>query len=186
MAAPRNVGREILLSLLAACVLGIGFTVYVLSSMPKLSPPVLTTPNAPASPQPGEPAPKAAQTPPELVQAQTVVESFAAALASKRYADAYALMAAPYRTTRTLDVFTQTCTASPMLSTTQRGVVLGTTRSMLGSGTPGPYTEKARGLLVTGAGAIEANYTLLVDGQDARILVLSLADVTVLDGVSAR
>jgi hypothetical protein len=186
MPSPRNVGREILFSLLAAGVLGIAFTVYVLSSMPKLTPPVLTTPSEPAPPQNGQPAPKAPQTPPELVQAKAVVESFATALASKRYADAYALMAAPYRATRTLDAFTQTCVASPLLATTQRAAVIGTSRSMLGSGTPGPYTEKARGLLMTGAGVIEASYTLLVDGQDARILVLSLAGVPVLDGVSVR
>jgi hypothetical protein len=158
----------------------------MLSPAPRPSAPVLVSSGEPAAGSGEVPAPKAPQTPPELVQAQTVIEPFAAALAGKHYEIAYGLMAAPYRATHTLEAFTQTCTSSPLLSTVQRAAVLGTGRSMLGSGTPGPYSEQARGLLMTGSGAIEARYTLLVNGKDARILVLSLGGVPVLDGVSAH
>lgn len=186
MASPRNAGREILLSLLAASVFAVAFGAYMLSSAPRPSGPVLAAPAEPPAGSAGVAAPRAPQTPPELVQAQTVIEPFALALASQRYEDAYALMAAPYRAAHSLDAFKQSCQRSSLLSTVQRAVVLGTSRSMLGSGTPGPYSEQARGVLMTGAGAIEARYTLLVDGKDARILVLSLAGVPVLDGVSKQ
>jgi len=47
-----------------------------------------------------------------------------------------------------------------------------------------PATVRGQGVLVTAAGSIDAAVTLLVEHGDARILVLTLGGIPVLDGVS--
>lgn len=182
MGKQRNVGREIALSLGAAVVLGGGFALYLLKTIPSRE--ELSAGMSPGSASSTLPAP-----PDDLVLANAVFEGFGAELASKRYDAAYARMAAPYRSSFSLEAFRASCERSPFLAGVQRAGLLKTTRMVLadpqGSAAPAsPFTVKGQGVLASAAGSIDASVTLLVERGEARILVLSLGGIPVLDGVS--
>jgi hypothetical protein len=178
MAKPRNVQREILLSLGAAVVLGGGFAAYMIDAV---SPPE----EARARPSTSAPPPAPSRpTSDELAVASELFGRFVAHLAARRHDDAYALMALPYRSMVPAAEFRLACERSAFLASAQRGVLQSTRRLVAPGGPKGPYTTQAQGMLVSSAGSIDANVTLLVERGEPSILVLSLAGVPVLDGVS--
>jgi hypothetical protein len=174
MARSQNAGRDILLSLAAAAVLGAGIAAYVMHSMPSRD--ALKTSYI-------EPKNGAPQGPDDLELARDVMTRFTAALAAKRFEDAYALMAEPYRARASLDAFRASCAASPFLAQAERATVFSTRRMLPGGAVQQPYSVQGTGVITGHAGSINAKITLLVSSGDARILVLALAGVPVLDGV---
>jgi hypothetical protein len=176
MARSQNVGRDILLSLAVAVVLGGGIAAYVIHSMPSQRD--LETSYI-------EPKGPASKSPDDLELARALMTRFVAALATKRFDDAYALMAEPYRAHASLEVFRASCAASPFLAQAERATVFSTRRMLPGGAAQAPYTVDGTGVITGHAGSINARITLLVSGGDAGILVLVLAGVPVLNGVTA-
>lgn len=176
MARSQNAGRDILLSLAAAAVLAAGIAAYVMHSMPSRD--ELKTSYI-------EPKNHAPQAPDDLDRARDVMTRFTAALAARRFEDAYALMAEPYRAAASLDAFRASCAASPFLAQAERATVFSTRRMLPGGAAAEPYTVQGTGVITGHAGSINAKITLLVSDGDARILVLVLAGVPVLNGVTA-
>lgn len=177
MADSQNVRRDLLLSLVAAAVLAAGIAAYVMRSMPSRQ--ELQTSYI-------EPKSDAPRTTDDLELARGVMTRFTNALAAKRFEDAYALMAEPYRASASLDAFRASCAASPFLSQAERATVFSTRRMLAGGADQEPYTVQGTGLITGHAGSINAKITLLVSGGDARILVLTLAGVPVLNGVTGQ
>lgn len=178
MTKSANVTRDILLSLGAAVLFGGGLTAYLLNTIPSREELASHSSLRPSSMD---------KRPDTLAVAGALMNRFAAQLAAKRYADAYALMAPPYRNAVALEAFTQTCERSAFLAGARRAEVL-STRQMSAAGAPAdaPFTLQARGLLIGTAGSIDMGATLLVERGVPAILVLMLAGVPVLDGVSPR
>lgn len=124
-----------------------------------------------------------------LNRAALVASSFVAHVGAGRFADAYALLATPYREAVSLSAFEKACRASPMLASA-RSVTLTKLRQQSAGAAA---TLEASGVLDAGAGAVPVGFVFLVeagDGKDPRgalrILVLSLAGVPVLQGVAPR
>jgi hypothetical protein len=173
MAKPRNIGREILLSLTAAGVLGYLLYAYLDSSMPKPQSPLLAS--------------SAAQGPDDLQLARAVTSDFIAALHAGRHAAAYALMASAYRERFSTREFREQCAASPFLATAERALLSRTRRVVPPGGDARTASMQGMGVLASGANSIEANFTLLPEANgQLRIIVLAIAGVVVLDGVSGR
>lgn len=175
MARTQNVKRDILLSLAVAVVLGAGIAAYVMRSMPSKRD--LETSYI-------EPNGGAAQAPDDLELARALMTKFVDALAAKHFEDAYALMAEPYREHASLDAFRASVAASPFLAQAERATVFSTRRMLPGGAVQAPYTVEGTGVITGHAGSINARITLLVSGGDARIFVLALAGVPVLNGVT--
>jgi hypothetical protein len=124
-----------------------------------------------------------------LERAAAVASSFVGHVGAGRFADAYPLLAAPYRNTVSLAAFEQACRASPILAGA-RTVTLNRLRQQ-SAGTAA--TLEAMGVLDSAAGAVPVGFVFLTEGAagapDARalrILVVSLAGVPVLQGVTPR
>jgi len=98
------------------------------------------------------------------------------------FADAYALLAAPYRDAVTLAAFTKACQASPILAEA-RAVTLNRLRQQT-VGTAA--TVEGSGVLDSRSGGVPIAFVFLQEGGNLRILVVSLAGVPVLQGVAAR
>jgi hypothetical protein len=177
MAKQRNVGREILLSLTAAAIFGGAFYVYLDSSMPKPSDPA----HSPLL------ASSAAQGPDDLQLASAVTSRFIAELHTGHPEAAYALMASAYRERFSAQKFRAQCGASPFLASADRAVLSRTRRVVPPGGAAQSTSLHGLGLLASGTHSIEADFTLLPDADaELRIVVLSIAGVVVLDGVSGR
>ena len=114
--------------------------------------------------------------------AAAVARPFVAHVGAGEFAQAYALLAAPYRNAVTLAAFTKACRASPIL-TAGRSVTLNRLRQQT-AGTAA--TVEASGVLDSGAGAVPIAFVFLQEAGQLRILVVSLAGVPVLQGVAAR
>src|ERR1041385_6865395 len=108
-----------------------------------------------------------------LDTAATVASPFVAHVGAGRYAEAYALLAAPYRGAVTLAEFSKSCRASPLLSGA-RAVTLNRLRQQ-SAGTAS--TVEASGVLDSGAGAVPIGFVFLPESGKLRILVVSLAGV---------
>jgi hypothetical protein len=120
--------------------------------------------------------------PSALDKAAAVVTPFIAHVGAGRFAEAHALLAAPTRGAVTVAAFAQTCRASPILAAA-RGVTLNRLRQQsAGAAT----TFEASGVIDSGAGAVPIGFVLLQEPEGLRILVVSLANVPVLQGVTAR
>lgn len=118
---------------------------------------------------------------PSLLDAAAAVASpFVAHVGAGRYADAHALLAAPYRGAVTPAVFAKDCKASPILSSA-RSVTLNHLRQQ-SAGTAAAV--EASGVLDSGAGAVPIGFVFLQEAGRLRILVVSLAGVPVLQGVA--
>jgi hypothetical protein len=115
-----------------------------------------------------------------LEAAAAVATPFIAHVGAGRFADAYALLAAPYRNAVTLAEFSKSCRASPIL-TAARSVRLSRLRQE-SAGTAA--TVEGSGVLDSGAGAVPIGFVFLDDDGHLRILVVSLAGVPVLQGVA--
>jgi hypothetical protein len=120
---------------------------------------------------------------PSMLEAAAAVASpFIAHVGAGRYADAYALLAAPYRNAVTLDAFTKACRGSPLLAAA-RSVSLNRLRQTSAGASA---TIEATGVLDGAAGAVPIGFVFLPEGGRLRILVVSLAGVPVLQGVASR
>jgi hypothetical protein len=120
---------------------------------------------------------------PSMLEAAAAVASpFIAHVGAGRYADAYALLAAPYRDAVTLEAFTKACRGSPLLAAA-RSVSLNRLRQTSAGASA---TIEASGVLDSAAGAVPIGFVFLPEGGRLRILVVSLAGVPVLQGVASR
>jgi len=126
-----------------------------------------------------------------LDRAAVVASSFVGHLGSGRFADAYALLAAPYRGAVSLPAFEKACRASPILMSA-RAVTLNRLRQQSAGASA---SIEASGVLDSGSGAVPVGFVFLAeapsgDAKDPRgalrILVVSLAGVPVLQGVAPR
>jgi hypothetical protein len=122
------------------------------------------------------------QGPSLLDEAAAVASPFVADVGAGRFADAHALLAAPYRAAVTPAALANACRASPILSGA-RAVTLNRLRQQA-AGTAA--TVEASGVLDSGAGAVPVGFVFLKESGRLRILVLSLAGVPVLQGVASR
>jgi len=117
-----------------------------------------------------------------LDAAAAVASPFVAHVGRGEFADAYALLAAPYRDAVTLAAFTKACQASPILAEA-RAVTLNRLRQQT-VGTAA--TVEGSGVLDSRSGGVPIAFVFLQEGGNLRILVVSLAGVPVLQGVAAR
>jgi len=117
-----------------------------------------------------------------LNKAAAVAAPFIAHVGAGRFAEAHALLAAPYRNAVPLDAFAKACRASPILAAA-RAVRLSRLRQE-SAGTAA--TIEASGVLDSGAGAVPISFVMLPEAEGLRILVVSLANVPVLQGVAPR
>jgi len=120
---------------------------------------------------------------PSMLDAAAAVASpFVAQVGAGRFDDAYALLAAPYRSAVTADAFAKACRGSPLLAGA-RSVTLNRLRQQsAGAGA----TIEASGVLDSSAGAVPIAFVFLQEAGRPRILVVSLAGVPVLQGVTPR
>jgi hypothetical protein len=81
-----------------------------------------------------------------------------------------------------LDAFAKACRASPILAAA-RAVTLNRLRQQ-SAGTAASI--EANGVLDSGAGAVPIGFVMLPEAEGLRILVVSLANVPVLQGVAPR
>ena len=120
---------------------------------------------------------------PSLLQtAANVASPFVAHVGAGRFADAYALLAAPYQRAVKLSDFAQACRASPILAGA-RSVTLSRLRQQNAGGAT---SIEASGVLDSAAGAVPIGFVFLQEQGHLRILVVSLAGVPVLQGVTPR
>ena len=117
-----------------------------------------------------------------LDAAAAVAVPFVAEVGSGRFADAYQLMAAPYRNAVTPAAFEKACRASPLL-VGARSVTLNRLRQQNAGAAA---TVEAMGVLDSRAGAVPIGFVFLQESGRLRILVVSLAGVPVLQGVTPR
>jgi len=117
-----------------------------------------------------------------LDAAAAVAQPFVARVGAGQFAEAHALLAAPYRDTVTIAAFTKACRASPILAGA-RAVTLNRLRQQT-AGTAA--TVEASGVLDSRAGAVPIGFVFLQEAGKLRILVVSLAGVPVLQGVGGR
>jgi hypothetical protein len=118
---------------------------------------------------------------PSMLEAAAAVASpFVAHVGAGRFAEAYALLAAPYRRAVPLAAFSKACRASPILAAA-RSVTLNRLRQQ-SAGTAA--TVEASGVLDSGAGAVPIGFVFVQEEGRLRILVVSLANVPVLQGIA--
>lgn len=117
-----------------------------------------------------------------LEAAAAVAVPFVAKVGAGRFADAYPLMATPYRSAVSLSAFEKASRASPVLAGA-RSVALNRLRQQ-NAGTAA--TVEAMGVLDSSAGAVPIRFVFVQEGGQLRILVVSLAGVPVLQGVTPQ
>jgi hypothetical protein len=122
------------------------------------------------------------RSPPLLDKAAAVTSAFIADVGAGRFVEAYALLAAPYRSNATVAQFAKAVRASPILAAA-RSVTLNRLRQQSAGAAA---TIEASGVLDSGAGAVPVGFVLLQEPDGLRILVVSLANVPVLQGVAPR
>jgi hypothetical protein len=118
---------------------------------------------------------------PSMLDAAAVVAtSFAHHVGAGRFAPAYPLFSAPYRSAVSPAAFAKACQASPFLAGARAVTLNQLRRQSVGNAA----TIEASGLLDSGAGAVAISFVFLEEQGGLRILVLSLAGVPVLQGVA--
>ena len=165
--------RDVVLSLVAAGVFGALLTAYILKSVKLPEGPVLvaTSDSAPRGPD-------------TLEIAQRVASAFVEALHAGDAADAYALMARPYRESATLAAF-QHAWRTPLLAS-PRAVKLTRAKEsamQVDGKLLRTATFTATGVLVTAAGALDVSFTFLRDADDAHVLAVFVAGVPIIQGM---
>jgi hypothetical protein len=115
-----------------------------------------------------------------LDRAAAVAAPFIAEIGAGRFADAYARLAAPYRAAVSLAAFADACQASPIL-TGARQVTLRRLRTQSGGGVA---TLEADGVLDSTAGVVPISFVFLQEPAGPGVVVVSLAGVPVLQGVT--
>lgn len=117
-----------------------------------------------------------------LDAAAAVAVPFVAHVGAGRFNEAYQLLAAPYRSAVTPAAFEKACRESALLAGA-RSVTLNRLRQQ-NAGTAA--TVEAMGVLDSRAGAVPIGFVFLQESGRLRILVVSLAGVPVLQGVTPR
>ncbi len=188
-------GRYIVVSLVVSAVFVIGLNIYLRRSFTSAREEALARPGPVEDLKQGGGLAR-------LAAASTVASNFAADIGAGHFAEAYGLLATPYRNTTSLDQFAKACQASPFLKGA-RGLTLrqlretsaGAASGPLAAETPGgaldraatsgPVAVQGTGLLDSSAGPVPAQLVFLQESGQPRILVLSLAGVPVLQGIAA-
>ena len=104
--------------------------------------------------------------------------AFVAALAEGRTADAYALMAAPYRGAMNETKFAQACRSSPFLSTVKSVAIYQVRETVAPGGQIGAIT--ATGVLTSSVGAVPVRLGFLGESGRLGILSVVVADAPIL------
>jgi hypothetical protein len=117
---------------------------------------------------------------PSLDRAAAVAGPFVAHVGAGEFAEAHALLAAPYRQAVSVAAFAKSCRAIAILA----GARWVTLRQLRRQNVGGASTLEASGLLDSSAGAVPAGFVFLEEAAGPRILVVSLAGVPVLQGVA--
>ncbi len=162
-------------SIVLSIAFAIGIYLFVDSQIKSSREAALKTVNA-------EAALKEKRGPSMLDAAAAVAVPFVAEVGSGRFANAYQLLAAPYRNAVTPAAFEKACRGSPLL-VGARSVTLNRLRQQ-NAGTAA--TVEAMGALDSRAGAVPIGFVFLQESGRLRILVVSLAGVPVLQGVTPR
>ncbi|SRR6266545_4073130 len=119
---------------------------------------------------------------PLLDATAAVASPFIAHVGAGRFAEAHRLLAAPYRTAVSVDAFATACRASTILSSARAVTLMRVTQQTAGAAS----TVEARGVLDTPSGGVPVTFTFLEEAEVPRVLVVALAGVPVLQGVTAR
>ena len=101
-----------------------------------------------------------------------------ATLVEGRTADAYALMAAPYRATVNETTFAHACRSSPFLSTAKSVAIYQVRETVAAGGQIGAIT--ATGVLTSSAGAVPVRLAFLGERDRLSILSVVVADAPIL------
>jgi hypothetical protein len=169
-----TVGRQLVVAFIVAGIFTTLLVRYLLDATKPPEPPKLTSTSG------------AAKGPDDLEIAQRAAAAFVGALAAGNYDAAYAQMAKPYRDAATAAAFRAAWTGAPLLAS-PRAVKLGRAHSEAMPGPDGGFVASAiftaRGALTTAAGALEASFTFLRDGREARVLAVFVGGVPVVQGI---
>ena len=106
---------------------------------------------------------------------------FVSLLGRGRFAEAYALLATPYREAVSVEAFAAACRASKILT----GARTVSMREVRQQSAGGASSLEARGLLLSAAGPVPVGFVLIDEAVGPRILTMSLAGVPVLQGVTS-
>ena len=117
---------------------------------------------------------------PLLDETSAVVAPFVSHVSAGRFAQAHALLAAPYRGAISVDAFAKACRASSIFTSARAVTLMEVRQRSAGEAS----TVDARGVLDTPAGGVPVSFTFLKEQAGPRILVVSLAGVPVLQGVT--
>jgi hypothetical protein len=165
--------RAVVLSLFGAGVFGALLTSYILKSARITDAPTLLATADAAGPSDDA-----------LARAQRVADAFVAALRAGDVAGAYAQMARPYRESATLGAFAAAW-RTPLLAS-PRAVKLSRTTERAAQ-IDGHFvrgaTFTASGVLVGAAGALDASFTFLREGDEARVLAVFVGGVPIVQGL---
>jgi len=167
-------GQIVGLAALAAAVFGVGLYLFVNHSMTKAREANLAEVRAET-----ERMQKRGGAP-MLDAAAAVASQFVTHVGAGRFAEAHALLAAPYKSAVGVDAFARTCRASALLAGA-RAVTLTRLRQQSAGGAS---SIEASGVLNSAAGAVPIAFVFLHEPAGLRILVVSLGGVPVLQGVS--
>ena len=166
--------RSIVVALVVGGLFSIGMYVYLRrATQPSSTPPPVSSAEGAAAAKPAGPS--------ALETAASVAGPFVAHLAAGRFAEAHQLLAAPFRAAVPVAAFEKTCRASPILAGA-RSVALNHMRQQNAGG--GSFSLEASGVLETAAGAVPVGFVFLREAGALRILVVSVAGVPVLQGVT--
>ena len=117
-----------------------------------------------------------------LDAAAAVASPFIARIGGGQLDEAYELTASPFQKAVSRAAFAKACRESPLLAGA-RSVTLNRLRQQTAGDAA---TIEARGVLDSSAGAVPIGFVFLREAGRLRILVVSLAGVPVLQGVTAR
>ncbi len=168
--------RWVVLSLVAGGLLALGITTYVQRSVDAAKAEAAAVGQA----MDQQMAERDREMTSRLDRAAAVATPFVAHVGAGRFADAYALLAAPYRLAVTVERFARSCQASPILAGA-RGVTL---RQLRQQSAGAATTIEARGVLDSKGGGVPVDFVFLDEAAGPRILVVSLAGVPVLQGIA--
>jgi len=167
--------RWVIIAFVAAGLFALGLYTYIERSVSVAREQALASANAEA--QSAE-----ARGPSLLDGAASVAERFVAQVGAGRFAEAHGLLAAPYRRAVSVDAFAASCRASAILAGARAVTLRELRQQTAGTAT----TVEARGLLDSSQGAVPVGFVFMSEGGALRILVVSLAGVPVLQGLTPR
>lgn len=117
---------------------------------------------------------------PLLDEVSAVAAPFVSHVGAGRFAQAHALLAGPYRGAVPVDAFAKACRASALLMKARAVTLIEVRQRSAGEAS----TIEARGVLDTPDGGVPIAFTFMKEEAGPRILVVALAGVSVLQGVT--